>query len=111
MSNQYEIRKNTLMIGTHKPMSDNSSNVVPKHIGHDNIGIFAVRHVHGTRHHLNYLQVRTEHLDSRIEQIDLEMFLLLPRHLRKHQLVNQFEVGILHYVYYPTQMELNSAFL
>lgn len=73
-----------------------------EHIGHQHIGILAVRHAHRIRHQLDDIQVRAEHLDSCVEEIDFEVFALLSCHLGEHQFVDQLEVSVLHDVDYPT---------
>jgi hypothetical protein len=72
------------MIGTNEPVPYDSGEVMSKHISHNGICIFAIRHIHRTRHQFNYLQIRTKQFYSRIKQINLEMLPLLPRHFYKH---------------------------
>lgn len=67
MSNKYQIGENALMTGTHKAMSNNFGQIMSEHIGHEDIGILAIRHIHGVGHQIDYIQVGAEQFDSSIE--------------------------------------------
>ena len=99
------------MIDEMKANSQDLSNIVTEHVGHEDVGVLALTHIHRIRDIADHIEVGVEELESRMEKIDLELLLLLPVGLPRQDLVDELEVRSLHDLNNPPKTELHPIFL
>lgn len=85
--------------------------IMAEHIGHQNISILTLAHIHGVGYFSNDIQVGIKEFESSMEEVNLELFLLFPIGFPRKYLIDEFEMGCLHDVNDPAKAKLDSIFL
>lgn len=81
-------------------------NVVAEDVGHQNICILPLAHVHGVGEVTEDVKIGIQQLHSCMEEVDLELFSLLPIGLAGKYLVDELKVRALHDIDDPPEIEL-----
>lgn len=57
MSDHDEIGEYAFVVGADEPMAYNPGDVMSEHVGHEDIGVLAVGHIHRTGHDIHHVEV------------------------------------------------------
>jgi hypothetical protein len=68
------------VVDLQKAFFENPGDVVPKHVGHQNIRVFPITHTQRYGDILYNIQIILEEAYASVEKIDLEVFLFLTRY-------------------------------
>lgn len=109
MSDLDEVHQNSFVGDETEASSEDFGDIVAEYVGHQDIGVFAIREIHRAAQITNNVQVRFEQLESSVKDVNLKEFFLFTRSLPKQKLIDEFEVGVLHHVDHPAQLEPDVA--